>query len=274
MRKILAAAMLMALPAAGVLAQQAGEEAQADVDVSEALASCAACHGADGISISGTIPNLAGQKAGYLAAQLRAFRSGSRQNTIMNAIAEQLEDAEIEALAALFAQLQITDGTAQSELLPNLVREDFPFPEDYKTTFTKYHTISFPAPRNQVRHYFANEAALEAAREDRPLPDGSYLLIEVYSVVLGDDGEPVRGEDGHFVEGDLVGWNVMAREPGWGDAVPALLRNEDWNYASFRADGSVNTGANQAACLACHVPHEETSFLFTLDELKEAAGAN
>ena len=53
-------------------------------DKSEA---CAACHGANGISVSDKIPNLAGQKEAYLAKQLRAFRIEKRENTLMNAIA-------------------------------------------------------------------------------------------------------------------------------------------------------------------------------------------
>jgi cytochrome c553 len=267
MHRILGAAMIAALPAAGVLAQQAGEEA----DVSEALATCAACHGADGISVSDGIPNLAGQKAGYLENQLKAFRDGKRPSEVMQAIAGQLDDAQIKAIASLFSGLQIADGSARSELLPNLVRADFPFPQDYQASFTKYHTINFP-DRKQVRTYFANETALEAAREGRPLPDGSYLLVEIHSAQLDDSGEPVTGEDGFYVAAEHTGFTAMAREAGWGEAVPALLRNENWNYAVMRADGTVNAGANQAACLACHVPHQETSYLFTLDELKEAAG--
>ena len=50
---------------------------------------CAACHGANGISVSADIPNLAGQRAKYLESQLKAFRAGERSNAIMNAVAEQ-----------------------------------------------------------------------------------------------------------------------------------------------------------------------------------------
>jgi hypothetical protein len=103
------------------------------------------------------------------------------------------------------------------------------------------------------------------------LPDGSYLLVEIMSAVPGDDGQPMIGQDGRFVAGEVVGFNAMAREAGWGDAVPELLRNENWLYANFSADGAVNTGVNQAACLACHVPLTEESYTFTINELLEAA---
>ena len=44
-------------------------------------------------------PNLAGQQPGYLAAQLRAFKAGTRRHDLMQAIAAQLSDEQIDALA-------------------------------------------------------------------------------------------------------------------------------------------------------------------------------
>jgi cytochrome c553 len=271
MRGMIIAAVFMGLPALVAHAQDAGETTPAGAP--DSVATCSACHGATGISVSDEIPNLAGQKAAYLAGQLRAFKDGTRQNDLMNAVAAQLQAEEIEALATFFSEQQVAAGAEKSELLPHLVREDFPFPDDYQSSFTKYTTINFP-DRKQVRHYFANETALEAARAGEPLPDGSYILVEIHSVQLDDNGEPVMGDDGFYVADELTGFTAMAREPGWGDVVPELLRNENWNYSVFRQDRTVNTGANQAGCLACHQPHEDTSFLFTLDPLREVAREN
>jgi hypothetical protein len=46
------------------------------------------------------------------------------------------------------------------------------FPEGYKDTFVKYHAINFPAT-GQVRYYYANKAAAQAAKAGKALPDGS-----------------------------------------------------------------------------------------------------
>lgn len=228
---------------------------------------CAACHGANGVSVAAGIPHLAGQDRGYLRAQLAAYRDGVRQNPVMAAVTAKLSDAEIDALATFLAGLAgAPDGNARSPLPPALVKADFPFPADHQTRFTRYHTID---RGTQVRNYYANETAVAAARAGRPLSNGSYLLVEISNAVVGDDGQPVRGDDGHFVAGTRVGYTAMAREAGWGDAVPQLLRNEDWLYASFTAEGTVNAGANLAACLACHVPRAEASYTFTLDPLIE-----
>jgi len=69
-----------------------------------AAANCATCHGATGVSASGAIPNLAGQKSEYLANALRAYKSNARSNGIMSAMASALSDADIENVATYFAQ--------------------------------------------------------------------------------------------------------------------------------------------------------------------------
>lgn len=67
-------------------------------------ANCATCHGASGVSASGAIPNLAGQKPAYLANALRAYKSNARSNGIMSALASGLSDADIENVSAYYAQ--------------------------------------------------------------------------------------------------------------------------------------------------------------------------
>jgi cytochrome c553 len=77
-----------------------------DLPVAESkAASCTACHGLDGISNNDQWPNLAGQKQGYLAAQLKAYRSGERKDAMMSPLAKPLSDAEIDMLAAYFSSL-------------------------------------------------------------------------------------------------------------------------------------------------------------------------
>jgi len=69
----------------------------------EKAATCAACHGAAGESAGPQWPILAGQYSSYLEHSLKAYRSGSRQNAIMQGFAGQLSDQDIEDLAAYFA---------------------------------------------------------------------------------------------------------------------------------------------------------------------------
>lgn len=69
-------------------------------------ATCVACHGANGISPNEIWPNLAGQKAAYLAKQIKAFRDGHRKDPSMNAMVSNLSDQDIEDLAAYYANMK------------------------------------------------------------------------------------------------------------------------------------------------------------------------
>lgn len=66
---------------------------------------CGACHGANGISLIPSFPNIAGQKAQYLEAQLKAFRDGTRKNPSMSPQAAGLSDEDIANIAAYYAGL-------------------------------------------------------------------------------------------------------------------------------------------------------------------------
>ncbi len=67
---------------------------------------CAACHGAAGISAVPMYPNLAGQKATYLAKQLKDFKTGKRKDPVMAPMAAALSDADMANIAAYYASLK------------------------------------------------------------------------------------------------------------------------------------------------------------------------
>ncbi len=60
---------------------------------------CVACHGNNGTATAPSYPSLDGQWERYLRLQLMAYRSGKRENGIMNGMAAALTDEEIRALA-------------------------------------------------------------------------------------------------------------------------------------------------------------------------------
>lgn len=70
-----------------------------------AAATCAGCHGIDGIGLSSEFPNLAGQKKSYFIKQLNAFKSGERQNPTMKAMMANLNNADINNLAVYYSSL-------------------------------------------------------------------------------------------------------------------------------------------------------------------------
>ncbi len=246
----------------------------ADVEAGADLATqCSACHGAAGISTGGNFPNLAAQKDGYVASQLRAFRAGDRTNALMNAVAASLSDADIENLAAHFASLPGADPGTVAANLSGLDGTAPVFPAEFEESFTRYQRIDFEG-RRQVRFYRANDIALAAAEAGGPFPDGSYLLVEIFKAELDTGGELLRGEDGQLVPGDRAAFTAMEKQAGWGDAVPAILRNGDWRYAVFSVEGQHRPGLNEGPCLACHQPLADKDFSFTYDTLQDFALAN
>jgi cytochrome c553 len=91
----------------GLLAAPAGAQTtDADVGRSKAQA-CVVCHGMLGISSAPDAPHLAGQPALYTAAQLRAYRSGTRRHEVMAVMAKALTDEDIAQLAAWYASVRI-----------------------------------------------------------------------------------------------------------------------------------------------------------------------
>ena len=100
--KITTLLAVLSLAAASSTAHAANTEA----GKAKASEVCASCHGITGISASDGFPNLAGQKAAYLSKALTAYRSGERKAAIMNNMAANLSDADIENLAAYFAGLK------------------------------------------------------------------------------------------------------------------------------------------------------------------------
>src|SRR5204862_6768829 len=115
-----AAVIAFALPAEG-----------ADIEAGRATVArvCAACHGAEGVSVADNIPNLGGQRARYLEEQLRLLKSGTRRNGIMNPIAAQLSQEEIANIAAYFSSRAGAGSATSSDFLPNIAKTNVAFPD-------------------------------------------------------------------------------------------------------------------------------------------------
>lgn len=75
---------------------------------SKAREVCQTCHGLDGLSKIPNAPNIAGDPELYIAAQLEAYKTGARQNEMMNVIAQELTEQEIADLSAYFAAIEVT----------------------------------------------------------------------------------------------------------------------------------------------------------------------
>jgi cytochrome c553 len=120
MRAVTGFAGLMALVYAGIAAAAAPTTPQKpDMARGQQLAStvCAACHGANGIGTAPSNPNLAGQGAGYIAAQLAAFKSGARPSPVMQGMAAGLAPEDMLAVGAYYESQKSAEGVARDKAL-------------------------------------------------------------------------------------------------------------------------------------------------------------
>ena len=93
-------AWLLLLLCAPALAQ----DVAVDVAGRNLAATCANCHGTLGKGVpEGSLPGLAGLESDYIEAQMKAFKSGERQATIMHQLAKGYSDEQIRLLATYFA---------------------------------------------------------------------------------------------------------------------------------------------------------------------------
>lgn len=252
------------------LAVPAASHAGADATASERKgAACAACHG-PGDPASDT-PRLAGQNKGYLVRQLRAFRQSKRANSLMVEITRQMSDADIDDVAAFWSHQPVGSDAVVPEA-EAIRTSPMQFPRAFPNGFVLYLTLN-DAERHLVKKQYINTVGFEAARAGKPLPDGTVVLQVNYRARLGPDGQPVADRRGAWAVDRIASYSGMEARAGWGKDIPEWLRNASWNYGSFTPSKQPNPQTNQATCLACHKRQALVSYVYTFNELRDAAHA-
>ncbi|WP_051786011.1 c-type cytochrome [Endozoicomonas numazuensis] len=70
---------------------------------------CLGCHGETVLPYIQQYPNLKGQKPAYISKQLKAFKSGERENVYMQVTAKQLSEQDIVDVAEYYGTLHPDD---------------------------------------------------------------------------------------------------------------------------------------------------------------------
>ena len=116
-----------AAPASAESASRAAEAALAQLEAAKTqpgdakagqskAAACGACHGMDGNSTDPQYPKLASQSEQYVVTQLMRFKSGTRQNAIMQGMASTLSPQDMHDIGAYFAAQKRLPGVADEKL--------------------------------------------------------------------------------------------------------------------------------------------------------------
>jgi cytochrome c553 len=80
-------------------------------------AMCAGCHMADGNSVNGMWPKLAGQHESYIIKQLQDFKAGGRVDPTMQPMAAGLSEDDMANLAAFYSSQTLKVGEADPALV-------------------------------------------------------------------------------------------------------------------------------------------------------------
>lgn len=164
-------------------------------------------------------------------------------------------------------------GAALSQgATPDTTATRVKFPADFAKSFRLYDKVD-KADRKIVRYLYVNPEALAKVSADAPFPNGTVIVMEDHEVALDTAGKPLVDAAGRLQPtGRVKGIAVMAKELMWGDTnpFPSEKDNGDWEYASFKADGSPNP-IKLDACYACHLPQKGLDFTFTGKKIHEAA---
>ncbi len=97
---------------------QRGEQLAERGDWDAYIVSCKSCHGPGGVGVGADFPEIASQHAGYLSAQLHAWKNDERSNdpqNLMGAIAKRMSDDDIQAVSAWYAAQTITESAGRQE---------------------------------------------------------------------------------------------------------------------------------------------------------------
>ncbi len=162
--------------------------------------------------------------------------------------------------ASILASMLLASNLAAE---PNKIE----FPENYKTEFTNYLSLDRTQNPDQTIRLFANDIAMQGMCEDGKLPYGSVIVAEVYKAQKDKDGKVLTSSLNRRIRDKFALVAVMKRGEGFGGKLPAQFRNEDWDFAAFKPDGTP-AKKDLNSCRSCHVPYKDKHHLFSYDHLK------
>jgi hemoglobin len=161
------------------------------------------------------------------------------------------------------AALAVSAGAAVLARSPAVGPDRIAFPRNFEADFVLCNiTDRFDTKR--ARYHFINREALAKAEPGKPLPDGTILVMQDREVELDAAGVPVLDARGRMkTTGKTGNVGIMEKRGGWGQPIPASLRNGDWDYASYLASGERNPNVrNQDSCLTCHLARADRDWTF------------
>ena len=169
---------------------QTGSPAKPDLAKAQQIVTqvCAACHGAEGVSVAPANPHLAGQHAEYTALQLDHFKQGLRKNPVMAAMSANLSAEDARALGAYYNEKKPKPGAAKDKALAEMGQKIYRGGNS-KTALPACASCHSPTGAGLPAQYprLAGQYA-------------DYTLAQLQGFVKGDRGGEIKKPNGKFVE--------------------------------------------------------------------------
>lgn len=154
-------------------------------------------------------------------------------------------------------------NAAQSGAMPK--DGELAFPSDYQSFPVFLSGVQKP---DVVRDLYINPIGAQT-QPGQAFANGSILVMAIYNAKKNAEGALEKGTDGQLVKADLAKIFVMQKGAEWGKGVPENVKNGDWVYAAFKANGE-RLNVDYTTCRGCHLPlGESKDFVHRYDEYFE-----
>ena len=138
-------------------------------------------------------------------------------------------------------------------------------PAEYRTRFRVLGSTVHDDQHGLTTVYANDLVAAVANTEAAHYPNGAVILMEFADPQRDGEGQLMRDARGQPLKGPITHVDVMRRGGGFGEAHGASRAGE-WEFASYRADGTILIApASAEQCAACHLKAgAEKDFVFRL----------
>lgn len=158
-------------------------------------------------------------------------------------------------LSACGSNVNDTTSTSQGDDQSNTKEDDFQtptgelvmFPEDYDKEVL-YTTVTRGSTYEEL---YTSREAIEAVQNNQPIPSGTVITLAIYN----DD--------------ELDRYVVMEKRDGWGAQYSPEIRNGEWEYQAFTAEGEIDHEQDIGSCFSCHANQKQNDYVNTFDEMKD-----
>lgn len=137
------------------------------------------------------------------------------------------------------------------------------FPANYRTEFVQYATVDHKD--GIVRDLYIQQSSLDQVRSGYALPDGTIIVIEMYSAQKDANGEYLRDAQGRLIKAEIQSpLHIAEKRSTWQrEDFEFDALSDDWNFGSYTLEGELFDEA-LVPCFNCHNTTERSDFIWSL----------